>query len=75
MSMLADIQPVVMLKISQVCQRVGLSQATIYRRMEKEDFPLPVNMGGGSVRWYEHEIQAYLLARPRIKLTPPPNKK
>ncbi|WP_395175764.1 helix-turn-helix transcriptional regulator [Roseibium alexandrii] len=68
MSMLADIQPVVMLKLNDVCQRVALSPATIYRRLEKSEFPAPVDMGGGSVRWYEHEIQEYLLNRPRARL-------
>ncbi|MBO6512184.1 MAG: AlpA family phage regulatory protein, partial [Roseibium sp.] len=59
-------EPLTMLKLSEVIERVGLSSATIYRHMDSGKFPLSVEMGG-SVRWYEHEIQEYLANRPRKK--------
>jgi len=66
MSALAESTPIIMLKLKDVQERVGLGSSTIYRRMAAGTFPRPANMGG-SVRWYEHEINEYLLSLPRVK--------
>lgn len=49
-----------MLRIAQVMDRVGLSRATIYRRISEGNFPSPVNLGGQSVGWIEVEIMDWL---------------
>ncbi len=64
MNALAQQEPVVMLKLAEVQERVKLGTSTIYRRMAAGTFPCSVDMGG-SVRWYEHEINDYLLNLPR----------
>lgn len=51
------------LRIKAVKHHVGLSRATIYRRMGKGDFPASVPLGGRSVGWRESEISGWIAAR------------
>lgn len=44
------------LKRQQVEALTGLSRATIYRRMDRGDFPRPLDLGPGCVRWTEADI-------------------
>lgn len=51
------------LRMRAVRDRVGLSAATIYRRMHRGDFPPSVPLGGNIVGWRESEINAWIAAR------------
>lgn len=42
----------------------GLSRSTIYRLMQKGDFPKPVRIGPGAVRWKVSDIKAWIESRP-----------
>lgn len=70
-----QVQTPTILRRKQVQARTGLSSATLYRRMAVGDFPLPVDLGGNSVGWYESEVTDWLLARSKsrkgARLTPP----
>jgi len=46
-----------------VRDRVGLSRATIYRRMLRSEFPASVPLGGHIVGWRESDINAWIAAR------------
>lgn len=60
----AEIPPVDrILRIKTVVDRVGLSRATIYRRMGKGEFPEQADLGGISVGWRESEINAWIASR------------
>ncbi|ROU09491.1 helix-turn-helix transcriptional regulator [Lysobacter enzymogenes] len=48
-----------LLRIQEVCDRVGLSKTTIYARMTNNDFPKPVPLGG-VVAWVESEIDQWI---------------
>ena len=37
----------------------GLSRSTIYRLMQESDFPRPVRIGPGAVRWKVSDIKAW----------------
>jgi prophage regulatory protein len=37
----------------------GLSRATIYRLISKNQFPRPLSIGTGSVRWKQSDIVAW----------------
>lgn len=50
-----------LLRLRDVAYLVGLSKATIYRKLKLGDFPRPVTMGA-SVRWRESEIVAWIAA-------------
>lgn len=51
------------LRRRQVEARVGLRRSTIYARVAEGTFPAPVGLGGNSVGWLAHEIDAWLSAR------------
>jgi len=57
-----DIQHDRLLRINQVIETVGLSQAMIYRLIKQKRFPQPCKPGGVSSRWSEREIQAWVVA-------------
>ncbi len=41
-----------------------MSRASIYRLMQKGDFPRPVKVGSAAVRWKESDIAAWIESRP-----------
>lgn len=51
-----------MLNREEVLKRTTFSPAQIYR---VADFPSPVTLSDNRVAWYEHEIDNFLLTRPR----------
>ena len=57
-----DIESDRLLRINQVIETVGLSQAMIYRLIKQKRFPQPCKPGGVSSRWSEREIQAWVVA-------------
>lgn len=71
--MAAQIQSALtILRRKQVEARTGLSRSAIYAKMAKNPkrpgdydptFPRPVSLGGKSVGWLEHEIDAWLASR------------
>ncbi|WP_330985154.1 MULTISPECIES: helix-turn-helix transcriptional regulator [Enterobacterales] len=70
-------QSVQMLTVKEVAKKVGISRSTIFDWLNPTSprydvtFPKQVRLseGGNSVRWYLHEIEEWLKARPR-KATP-----
>lgn len=48
------------LRLKIVKDRVGLSRATIYRRMPRGEFPASVPLGGGLIGWRESDINAWI---------------
>lgn len=57
------------LRIRAVRERTGLSTSTIYRYVEKHQFPAPFRLGpnaaGGPVGWAEDHVQAWCASRPQ----------
>lgn len=50
------------LRLKAVIDRVGLSRATLYRRIADNAFPAPVSLGGTSVGWRESAVNAWIAA-------------
>lgn len=50
-----------LLRLRDVAYLVGLSKATIYRKLKLGDFPQPV-VSGASVRWKESAVTAWIEA-------------
>jgi len=61
-----------LIRISDVERQVSLTRSSIYRRMRMGTFPQAVDLGGGTVRWWQSEVTAWLATLPRTKLMPPP---
>ena len=55
-----------MLALAAVIEKVGLGRDTVYKGVRNDTFPQPVKLGRAT-RWFEHEIDAYLSAAPRIR--------
>lgn len=51
------------LRLKDVKDRVGLSRATIYRRIKQTEFPASVSLGGSSIGWRESDINAWIASR------------
>ncbi|EHU4841207.1 AlpA family phage regulatory protein [Vibrio parahaemolyticus] len=62
---MALIHPINQLKIEKkadVLKRVGLSQATLHRRINDGTFPPAVQLGPKAVGFMSHEVDAFLIA-------------
>ena len=53
----AGARPSSLIRLSEVCNVVGLSRSTIYLRLSKRQFPQPVRIGPRSVRWRMEDIE------------------
>ncbi|MBK1643587.1 dipicolinate synthase [Thiocapsa imhoffii] len=45
------------IRIAQVCDRVGLKRACIYRYIKLGKFPAPVKLGPRASAWVESEVE------------------
>ncbi|TLX47333.1 transcriptional regulator [Pseudoalteromonas phenolica] len=52
-----------LIKLSEVLNITGLSRATVYRFMSKDEFPKSVSLGANSVAWVEGEVEDWILAK------------
>jgi predicted DNA-binding transcriptional regulator AlpA len=55
-----------LIDVQEVIRLTTLSQATIYRRIEREgdDFPRPVKLNGSRrIMWVEAEVQGWIAAQ------------
>ncbi len=48
------------LRLPQVKQRTALSRSSIYAKMQNGDFTSPINLGGRSVAWIDHEVEDWI---------------
>ena len=55
--------PETLLKLPEVCRRVGLTRSPIYVGIAAGTFPKPVKTGERSVAWVESEINDWIAAR------------
>ena len=58
------------LRIKEVMKMVGLSRTTIWRRIDDDDFPAQVKLGGPKTRavgWHRAEIEGWLASRQPAK--------
>ncbi|WP_026001056.1 AlpA family phage regulatory protein [Pseudoalteromonas sp. NJ631] len=51
------------MKLSEVLNITGLSRATVYRFMAKDEFPKSVSLGANSVAWVEGEVEDWILVK------------
>jgi prophage regulatory protein len=49
-----------LIRIAEVCELLGISRSTIYKRLSERSFPEPVRLGPRSVRWRVDAIEAWL---------------
>jgi prophage regulatory protein len=53
------------LSIATVLRRTGLSRATVYRLVQRGEFPKPYPLSAGRVGWSSREVEDWIAARLR----------
>lgn len=56
-------EPLALLRLKEVCRRVGRSPASLYRDIAAGAFPQPVRIGANASAWPEHEVAAWIAER------------
>ena len=51
------------LRIKQVVERIGASKTTIYRWINANQFPRPINLSSSSVGWLEADINDWIQSK------------
>lgn len=51
------------LRLTEVCNRTGLSKSSVYKKMEEFDFPQSIALGARAVGWLEEEIEQWIQSR------------
>lgn len=51
-----------LMRADETCRKAGFGKTSLYKLMETEGFPRPVQIGT-SVRWVESEVDAWIEAR------------
>ncbi|MGZ8218302.1 helix-turn-helix transcriptional regulator [Methylomagnum sp.] len=60
------------LRATEVCKEYGIGKTLLYAKGDPKSpyhdpaFPAPVSLGGRSVGWYRHELEAWAISRPRV---------
>ena len=52
-----------LLRISDVCARIGIHRSNVYRLVAAGKFPRPITIGERSSAWLSDEIDAWLAQR------------
>lgn len=55
--------PVRLIRLPEVCKRVGLKRATIYVLMSEGKFPRQRKLAANSVAWVDREVDAWIAER------------
>ena len=56
----AKTSPTRIIRVPEVCDRVGVSRTHIWRLINAGKFPAPVKLSEKLIGFYEHDIEAYL---------------
>lgn len=50
-------------RLPDVCARTALSKATIYRLIDRHEFPAPIPLHGRTVAWNAADIDSWINAK------------
>lgn len=58
-----------LLKMSDICEYLGVTDAAIYKWMKDAGFPAPIRLGNGgkraALRWRPEDVNDWLATRPQ----------
>ena len=57
-----------LLRRNDVMRLTGLAKATIYRLMQRGDFPIPIKLGERAVAWRSDELDEWISSRERASI-------
>lgn len=55
------------IKVPEVLERCAMSRASLYRMLQRNEFPRQVRIGIRSIGFYEHEVNQWLADRQRVQ--------
>ena len=55
--------PISFLRLPRVKQRTGISRSSLYAKIQRGEFPAPVNLGARAVGWVESEVDRWIADR------------
>lgn len=64
-----DAAPERLIRRPEVLRLTGLSRTSMYRLIEKQDFPRPVSLSAKTVAWPASQVNAWIAARVATTLT------
>lgn len=53
------------IRINEVAKYVGLHRSTVYRLIDRKEFPAPIRLGPNSVGWLREEVDEWVVTRER----------
>ena len=65
----SNIEPAYIMRLHHVEKTIGVSKSTIYSKMAKGEFPLPVQLSERAVGWRSQDIAAWLAGREAVSST------
>lgn len=64
-----DLEPRKIIRLDEVREMTGLGKTTLYRKMDRDEFPRQIPLGARSVGWYEDEVQDWIRQRKHLRRT------
>jgi prophage regulatory protein len=55
------------LRMAEVTRAVGLGRATVYRMMQRGEFPASIPLSGSAVGWLRSEIEGWIAERVNLR--------
>lgn len=55
------------IKVPEVLERCAMSRASLYRMLQRNEFPRQVRISIRSIGFYEHEVNQWLADRQRVQ--------
>ena len=55
------------IKLKEVMDCTGLGRSTIYKYIEKGEFPKSISLGERAVAWLESEVHDWMMARLELR--------
>lgn len=55
-----------LIRIQEVCGRIGVCKSTLYRMVSLNSFPPPRKLGGRTVAWLEADVDAWIDSRSAV---------
>jgi prophage regulatory protein len=52
-----------LVRMPEVCKRIGVSRSSLYKMINLKSFPPPKRLGGRSVAWLESDIETWIDSR------------
>ncbi len=49
-----------LLKAREVYERLGISKATLYRMIDRGEFPPPLKLSAGAKRWHSQDVEDFI---------------